>query len=124
LVSCATLAQTPLVHGAWLRPGSHLDLVGGFLPTMRETDDDAVRRAQVWMDTDAALHEAGDLTQPIASGVLSRAEIVGTLASLCRGETPGRTRADQITLFKSVGTALEDLAAAALVMRPVLASGR
>ncbi len=113
IVTCATLATEPVIRGAWLRPGTHLDLVGGYLPTMREADDDAVRRARVFVDTDAALEEAGDITQARASGALAR--VAGTLAALCRGEAPGRVGADEITLFKSVGTALEDLAAATLV---------
>jgi len=115
IVSCATLATAPLIRGEWLRPGAHLDLVGGYLPTMREADDAAVRRARVFIDSEAALTEAGDLTQPIANGVLEPSAIAGTLATLCRGETAGRRSVEEITLFKSVGTALEDLAAAVLV---------
>ncbi len=121
IISCATLATAPLISGAWLRPGTHLDLIGGYTPDMREADDAAVARARVFIDTDAALAEAGDITQPIASGVLTRADIAGTLASLCRGETAGRRTADEITLFKSVGSALEDLAAAALVYQDAAA---
>jgi len=116
IVSCATLATAPLIRGAWLRPGQHLDLVGGFTPAMRETDDDAVRRAAVYVDTRAgAMKEAGDIVQPLASGALNPAAIMGDLFDLCRGTSPGRTGAETITLFKSVGTALEDLAAAQLV---------
>jgi ornithine cyclodeaminase len=114
IVSCATLSHEPLVRGEWLRPGTHLDLIGGFTPAMREADDEAVRRSRVFVDTDAALAEAGDLIDPIAHGVLHRENIAGTLFSLCRGETPGRRSAQEITLFKSVGSALEDLAAAGL----------
>ena len=116
IVSCATLSHTPLVHGAWLRPGTHLDLVGAYMPTMRESDDDAVRRASVFIDTDAALAEAGDITQPLRDGVIGPEAIRGTLFSMCRGEVPGRRDAAEITLFKSVGSAIEDLAAAALVV--------
>jgi len=119
IVSCATLATAPLVRGAWLRPGTHLDLIGGFRPNMREADDEAVRRARVFIDTEAALAEAGDLTQPIAAGVLRREQIAGSLFSLCRGEAPGRQNKEEITLFKAVGSALEDLAAAALVWQDV-----
>ena len=115
IVSCATLATAPLVRGGWLREGTHLDLVGGYLPSMREADDAAVRRARVFIDSEAALTEAGDLTQPIANGVLAPGAIAGTLTTLCRGEAAGRRSAEEITLFKSVGTALEDLAAAVLV---------
>jgi ornithine cyclodeaminase/alanine dehydrogenase-like protein (mu-crystallin family) len=114
IVSCATLAREPLVRGEWLRPGTHVDLIGGFTPAMREADDAAVQRSRVFIDTDAALAEAGDLIDPIAYGVLRREDIAGSLFSLCRRETPGRCEASEITLFKSVGSALEDLAAAAL----------
>lgn len=117
IVSCATTATAPLVHGAWLAPGTHLDLVGGFTPAMREADDAAAARADIYVDTYAgALAEAGDLLGPLASGAITRERIVAELAELVRGEKPGRVRADQITLFKSVGTALEDLAAAAMVV--------
>ncbi|MCW3475590.1 ornithine cyclodeaminase family protein, partial [Rhodovastum sp. RN2-1] len=121
IVTCATLATAPLVHGAWLRPGTHLDLIGGFKPDMREADDDAIRPARVFIDTPAALAEAGDITQPLASGALAQDAIAGTLAALCRGENPGRTAVGEITLFKSVGSALEDLAAAALVYQDAAA---
>ena len=114
IVSCATLAREPLVRGEWLRPGTHLDLIGGFTPAMREADDEAVCRARVFIDTDAALAESGDIIDPIAHGVLRPDDIAGSLFTLCRGETPGRRDATEITLFKSVGSALEDLAAAGL----------
>ena len=118
LVSCATTSAEPLVRGAWLADGAHLDLVGGFTPSMREADDEAVRRARVWVDTvDGGTREAGDIVQPLASGVLARDAIVGDLFGLCRSEVTGRATAGEITLFKSVGTALEDLAAATLVVR-------
>jgi ornithine cyclodeaminase len=94
----------------------HLDLVGGYRPDMREADDAAVRRARVYVDTDAALREAGDLVQPLASGVLDREDVAGDLFGLVRGTVPGRRSPDEITLFKSVGTALEDLAAAELAV--------
>jgi ornithine cyclodeaminase/alanine dehydrogenase-like protein (mu-crystallin family) len=119
IVSCATLARAPLIRGEWLRPGVHLDLIGSFTPTMREADDTAVRRARVFVDTDAALAEAGELVDPLASGALRRAEVAGDLARLCRHEVPGRGAAGEITLFKSVGSALEDLAAAALAYRDI-----
>jgi ornithine cyclodeaminase len=115
IVSCATLATTPLIHGAWLQPGTHLDLIGGYRPDMREADDTAITRATIFIDTEAALTEAGDLTQPIASNTLTREHISGSLFTLCRNQSPGRTSDTEITLFKSVGSAIEDLAAAALV---------
>jgi ornithine cyclodeaminase/alanine dehydrogenase-like protein (mu-crystallin family) len=116
IVTCATLAREPLVRGEWLHPGTHLDLIGGFTPAMREADDEAVRRSRVFIDTDAALSESGDLLDPIAHGVLRREAIAGSLSSLSRGETQGRRDRAEITLFKSVGTALEDLAAAVLAL--------
>lgn len=117
IVTCATTSTAPIVRGAWLAPGTHLDLVGGFTPAMREIDDAAAARARIFVDTyTGALAEAGDLRSPMASGAISRASIVAELAELVRGEKTGRTRAEEITLFKSVGTALEDLAAAELVV--------
>ena len=116
VVSCATLATEPLIRGEWLRPGTHLDLIGGYLPTMREADDAAIRRARIYADTPAAWVEAGDLTQPLAAGTISPSDVVGTLEGLCRGTVAGRATADEITLFKSVGSAIEDLAAARIVV--------
>jgi ornithine cyclodeaminase len=115
IVSCATLATEPLVQGAWLPPGSHLDLIGGFTPAMRESDDECFRGARIAIDTDEALAKAGDLLGPISRGVFTAADVRATLAQLCRGTVPGRTQEKQRTVFKSVGTALEDLAAARLV---------
>lgn len=114
IISCATLSTTPLIKGSWLKPGQHLDLIGSFTPTMRETDDDAFQRANVYIDTDAAFSESGDLIMPIDAGNFSRSDVKGTLDQLSKGEILGRTSADDVTLFKAVGTALEDLAAAAL----------
>jgi ornithine cyclodeaminase/alanine dehydrogenase-like protein (mu-crystallin family) len=118
IITCGTISSTPLVRGAQLRAGTHVDLVGGFTPHMREADDDAIRRADVYVDTMAgATAEAGDIVQPLASGVLARDAIRGDLFALTRGEAPGRESAQQITLFKSVGAALEDLAAGIAVTR-------
>jgi ornithine cyclodeaminase/alanine dehydrogenase-like protein (mu-crystallin family) len=117
IVCCATTSTVALVQGAWLRPGTHLDLVGSFKPDMREVDDAAVARSRVVVDTYAgALTEAGDLVQPLRAGIVPRAHFGCELAELLRGSHPGRTDADAVTLFKSVGTALEDLAAARLVI--------
>jgi len=114
IVSCATLAKEPLIRGEWLAPGSHLDLIGGFTPAMREADDACFAGAGVWVDTAEALAKAGDLLHPIASGVLAREDVRGTLADLCAAPAPARDPVAR-TVFKSVGTALEDLAAAILV---------
>jgi len=115
VVSCATLATAPLVQGAWLRPGSHLDLIGSFTPAMREADDACFAGAALYVDTDEALAKSGELLGPLERGVITAADVRGTLAALSCGEAPGRGGAGQRTVFKSVGTALEDLAAAMLV---------
>lgn len=118
IVSSATLSAAPLVEGRYLRPGTHVDLVGGFTPTMREADDAAIRRSRVYVDTRAgASKEAGDIVIPLASGVLTPEAIQGDLFELAAGTAPRRGSADEITLFKSVGTAIEDLAAAELVWK-------
>jgi len=117
IISCATLAETPLVHGAWLRPGQHLDLIGSFTSAMREVDDQALTRASIYVDTRAALSESGELLHGFASGVITAADVRGELRDLVRGNLAGRRSAGEITLFKSVGCAIEDLAAAELAMR-------
>lgn len=118
IISCATLSSEPLVLGKWLRDGQHLDLVGAFKPTMREADSTAVIRAAVFVDTRAgALAEAGEIVQAIADGSIRESDIRGELSDLARGNVNGRESAEQITLFKSVGTALEDLAAAEMAIR-------
>ncbi|MFP2768100.1 ornithine cyclodeaminase family protein [Oceanisphaera sp. KMM 10153] len=119
IISCATMATTPILKGDWLGPGCHLDLVGSFTPTMREADDEALRRSQLFVDTRAgALSETGELLIPMQQGVIDAADVLADLPDLCRGTHPGRaTLADPenaITLFKSVGASIEDLAAAIL----------
>jgi len=116
IVSCATLAREPIVHGKWLRAGSHLDLIGSFAPAMREADDDCFTGATVVVDSEDAATKSGDLIGPIARGVLD-AGAIATLADLARGRRRGRSADEERTVFKSVGSALEDLAAAMLVHR-------
>src|SRR5262249_33979728 len=103
VISCATMSNEPLVPGRWLTPGTHLDLVGGFREIMRETDDDAVRRARIFVDArfTAAAH-TGDIYQPLKSGLIADSDITDTF-QLTRGERPGRLNAQEITLFKSGG---------------------
>ena len=119
IISCATLSAAPLVEGDCLREGQHVDLVGAYTPQMRESDDEAVRRARVYVDTRAgALKEGGDIVQPLANGTISESDVIADLYELSRAQRAGRTSGDatSITLFKSVGAALEDLAAAELAV--------
>lgn len=116
LISCATMSDRPLVHGAWLAGGVHVDLVGAFRPDLRESDDQVMRRGRIFVDTrEGALAEAGDIIQPIEAGVIGPDDIAADLVELARGDRAGRRYYDQITVFKSVGHAIEDLAAATLV---------
>lgn len=115
IVSCATLATEPLIKGEWLSGGQHLDLIGSFTPDMRETDDEAIRRAEVYIDVETALTECGDLLVPIRNGIIKKQDIKGDLAALCSSKVAGRTDNNSITLFKAVGAALEDLATASLI---------
>lgn len=121
IVSCATLAEAPLLRGEWLREGTHLDLIGSFTPRMRESDAACFARSRVFVDTDEALAKSGDLLGAVAEGAFDATQLQGTLAQLCRGERPGRGGEREITLFKAVGNALEDLAAAELVAGAMLA---
>ncbi|MGO4706367.1 ornithine cyclodeaminase family protein [Microvirga sp. 2MCAF38] len=117
LVSCATLSTAPLIKGAWLKNGAHLDLVGAFNLSMREADDEALQRGDVYIDTHAARSEGGDVALSLQSGAIAASHVKGTLFDLCRQDKSQRRHAEAITVFKSVGTALEDLAAAMLVWR-------
>jgi ornithine cyclodeaminase len=120
VISCATSASNPVVFGEWLKPGSFLDLVGSHSPNRRECDDEAVRRSRIYVDTLAgAQAEAGDLLIPLRNGVIRQSHILGDLHALCRGEMTGRRTPEEITLFKSVGSALEDLAAARMIVTTV-----
>jgi len=118
VVTCATTAREPVLRGAWLTPGTHVDLVGAYAADMRESDDALLSRAEIVVDTFAgALKEAGDIVQAMAAGALRRESVRVELADLVTGRLPGRTSAEAITVFKSVGAALEDLCAAQLVVR-------
>lgn len=116
IVSLATISETPVIKGAWLKPGTHLDCVGAFKPTMRETDDDCVRRSRIWVDTRAGgFAEAGDIVMPLKAGVIGKEAVLGDLYELARGQAPVRGSGEEITMFKSVGASIEDLAAAIAV---------
>lgn len=120
IVSTATISTTPLIEGRWLSPGTHLDCVGAFRSDMRETDDETVRRARIWVDTRAGgFTEAGDIVIPLAAGVIGREKIEGDLFDLARGTAPVRTTDEDITMFKSVGASIEDLAAAIAVVEKI-----
>lgn len=124
LVTCATASSTPVFDGKDLRPGSHVDAVGAFQPETREVDAETVKRARVVVDSYmGALAEAGDLLIPIREGTITRGHVAAELAELVTGVKPGRTDRDEITLFKSVGFALEDAAAARLAYDRALATG-
>jgi len=115
IVSAATLAREPLIKGDSLRLGTHVDLIGGFTPSMREADDVAVRIASVYVDTEEALHEAGDLVQPIRANIINKGHVRATLEQLCRKNGKGRSSNDEITYFKAVGSGLADLVSARMV---------
>ena len=116
IISCATLSKTPLIEGRWLKPGAHADCAGAYRPDMRETDDDVIRRARLFCDTrTGALKEGGDLAMPLANGVIKPEEVEADLLELCRKTVTFARAPGDITFFKSVGTAIEDLAAAMLV---------
>src|SRR5512146_419790 len=117
IISCATSSERPVLAGEWLRPGVFIDLVGSFSPEKREADDEAVLRSRLFVDTlEGALTEAGDLLGPLERGLIGRDRIEGELADLVCGRATGRREAQEIILFKSVGTAIEDLAAAQLIV--------
>lgn len=115
IVSCATLSRAPLVLRKWLKPGVHLDLIGSFQPDMRESDDETFTDTSIFVDTTEALEKSGDLLSPIRQGLLDPANVLATLEGLCRMQHPGRRSKEEITVYKAVGTASEDLAAALLV---------
>ena len=118
VICTCTTSHEPLFDGRWLRPGAHLNLVGAFQTHTREVDDETVRRSRVMVDTyEGALAEAGDLLIPMRNGTISRNHIIGDLHEIASERQQGRTSHEDVTLFKSVGCALEDLVTAMLVYR-------
>ena len=116
LISCATMAREPLIQGKWLKPGAHLDLVGGFTPEMRETDDEALRRGSIFVDSRlTTLDTVGDLVIPIATGAVTESDVLADLYDLVGGRHPGRGRPQEITLFKNGGGGHLDLMTARFV---------
>jgi len=121
IISAATLSEQPLIKGAWLQPGTHIDLVGGFTPKMREADDEAITRASLFVDTMAGgLSEPGDIVQPLENGIIRKSDIKADLFDLTRGKHQGRMNDEEITLFKSSGASLEDLVGAILIAKTIL----
>jgi alanine dehydrogenase len=117
IISTATLSKDPLIHGDYLQPGQHLDLVGSYKPDLREADNVVMRRGQIYADQkEPAIRESGDLALPISEGIIQADDIVGDLFQLCRNQVAGRQNAEDITVFKSVGHALEDLVGAQLIL--------
>ena len=120
IICCATPTHDPVIPGQWLQSGQHVDLVGGVAPDMREVDDEAIARSRVFVDSrDGAMAVAGDIIQPLAAGVLREDDIAGDLFNLTRGDRAGRRFYSQITLFKSAGSGIADLAAAQLVVQQI-----
>lgn len=118
LIACATLSKTPVIKGEWVKPGTHLDMIGSHKPDTRETDNDAIRKSSIFVDSRAgALHETGELALPIVDGILTGDDVQADIVELIKGIHPGRTFPDEVTLFKSAGLAIEDLAAALLVYK-------
>ncbi len=118
IISCATSSTEALLHGRWLQPGTHVDLVGSYQEGMQEADLECLQRSTVFVDTRAgALAEAGEIIAAIRAGQMQPGDIAADLSALARGEQPGRQSEQEITLFKSVGCAQEDLAAAVLAFQ-------
>lgn len=116
IISCATASHDPVVRGDWVRSGTHTDFFGNHERTGRECDTDLVAQSRVFVDSRAnVLNEAGEILIPLSEGRIDENAVIGELSELCSGEVAGRGSDDEITLFKSVGTALSDLAAARLV---------
>lgn len=116
VICTCTTSSVPVFDGRKLRPGTHLNLVGAFQPETCEGDHETVRRSRIVVDTyDGALAEAGDLLVPLQKGVISREQIIGDLHEIAAGKKQGRSSPTEVTLFKSVGCALEDLVTAKLI---------
>jgi len=116
MISTVTSSMEPVLFGTWCKPGSHIDLVGGYRPDMREADDELIRRASIYVDTyQGVLKEAGDIFEPLERGIITQADIKADLFELVAGDISKRASHKDFTVFKSVGAAFEDLAAAVLV---------
>ena len=124
VIVTVTTSSSPLFDGRLLRPGTHINAIGGFTPTMQEVDEETVRKAKVVVDTyEGCLSEAGEILIPMHRGAFSKDQIHSDLAGLVSGQKPGRKDREEITLFKAVGTAIEDLAAARLAYQEATKRG-
>lgn len=118
VICTCTSSPTPIIEGKWLRPGTHVNLVGAFQPDKREADSETMRRGHIVVESyESALAEAGDLLIPMSEGVIGRAQVIADLHELTSGKKAGRTSEDEITIFKNLGCALEDLVTATLAFR-------
>ncbi len=116
LICSAIGRPEPVIEGAWLKPGVHVDLIGAFTPEMREADDECLRRGSLFVDArETTIHHIGELMIPLASGVISEADVLASLSELCQGSHPGRTDDNEITLFKNGGGGHLDLMCARML---------
>ena len=116
VVTSATRSHTPLVHGAWLTAGTHLDLVGGYTPATREADDEAARRSRIFVDRRESAFDVGDILQPIGSGAIRKEDVLGDLYDLLGRGIPGRLDPSDITLYKNAGGGHLDLMTAQAIL--------
>lgn len=124
VVCTVTASRVPVVRGAWLAPGVHVNAAGAAIPSARELDTPAVVQSRLYVDrVESAMHEAGDFLIPRTEGAIDDAHIIGELGSLITGTVRGRERDDDRTLFKSLGLAVEDVAAARFIHERALADG-
>ena len=116
LICSAIGCEQPIIRGEWLKPGSHLDLIGAYTPTMREADDECLRRGSLFVDArETTLHHIGELMIPLASGVISESDVLADLSDLCQQRHGGRSSDDEITVFKNGGGGHLDLMCARLL---------
>ncbi|WP_289084241.1 ornithine cyclodeaminase [uncultured Sulfitobacter sp.] len=110
IISCATMAREPVLRGAWIHPGTHVDLIGAYKADMREADDDLISRASLYVDSrETTIHHIGELMMPIASGAISEASVIGDLYDLAMDGASARRSPDEITVYKNGGGAHLDL---------------
>ena len=125
LICAVTTSDQPVLLGEWLSPGAHINAVGAFKPTTRELDTTAVVRSRMYVDRlESALNEAGDFLIPKGEGAIGDDHIIGELGQVLAGDVGGRRTSDEITLFKSLGLAVEDLAAAHYILKKAAVTGR